>query len=154
MTLRQKLYLKLLFLFFVGGVSYMLLELIWRQRTHWSMGFLGGLCFVELGLINEILPWDAPLIKQGILGSILVTANELFCGLLVNRLLHWDVWDYSHMWGNFMGQICILFSFLWIFVSVLAIILDDYIRYKVFGEEQPRYKIYHYTWIPFKTKTT
>lgn len=141
---------KLLFLFLVGAFAYMGLELAWRQRTHWSMGILGGLCFVELGIINEILPWTTPFVLQGVMGSSLVTINELLGGILVNRLLKWDVWDYSHMWGNFLGQICVLFSFLWIFVSLFAIVLDDYLRYRFLGEEQPRYKIGYYTWIPFK----
>ena len=33
----------------------MSLEILWRGYTHWTMGVLGGICFVCLGLINEIL---------------------------------------------------------------------------------------------------
>ena len=78
---------KLLFLFLVGAFAYMGLELVWRQRTHWSMGILGGLCFVELGIINEILPWTTPFVLQGVMGSSLVTINELLGGILVNPLV-------------------------------------------------------------------
>ena len=49
---------KYLFLFNVGGLLYILIELIWRGRSHWTMFLLGGICFVFLGLINEVLSWQ------------------------------------------------------------------------------------------------
>ena len=52
---------KYLVLMDVGGAVYVLLELAWRGRSHWTMFVLGGLCFIGLGLINEVLPWDMPL---------------------------------------------------------------------------------------------
>ena len=27
---------------------------LWRGRTHWTMGVLGGVCFVLIGLLDEI----------------------------------------------------------------------------------------------------
>lgn len=90
------------------------------------MFILGGLCFVLLGLINEIIPWNMPLLLQGIMGSaIIVTPLEFITGYIVNIQLGWNIWDYSSMPFNFMGQICLSFSILWIFISILAIILDD-----------------------------
>ena len=50
-----KLFCKYSFLFDVGGALYVLIELIWRGWSHWTMFILGGLCFVMLGLINEVL---------------------------------------------------------------------------------------------------
>ena len=55
MSYRQKLTSKYLFLFAVGGALYVLIELLWRGWSHWTMFALGGLCFVYLGLINEAL---------------------------------------------------------------------------------------------------
>ena len=49
---------KYLVLMATGGLLYVALELIWRGRSHWTMFLLGGICFVALGLINEVLPWD------------------------------------------------------------------------------------------------
>ncbi len=146
----QKLALKHLILFIVGGLMYMGVELLWRQRTHWTMGIVGGLCFVEIGLINEILAWDTKLIMQMLIGSYIVTVNELVFGIIINIILGWNVWDYSNLPLNFLGQVCLLFSFLWIFVSAVAIMLDDYIRYKYFNEERPRYYICKKIWYPFK----
>lgn len=36
----------------------------------------------------------------------------------------------------------ISFSILWIFVSIAAIVLDDWLRYLLFGEERPRYTLF------------
>ena len=43
-----KLISKYSFLFYAGGVLYVLIELAWRGRSHWTMFVLGGLCFVYL----------------------------------------------------------------------------------------------------------
>ena len=53
---KRRPYLKHIFLFETGGLLYLLLELLWRGWTHWTMFFLGGACFICLGLINEVLP--------------------------------------------------------------------------------------------------
>ena len=49
---------------------------------------------------------------------------ELLCGLLVNRALGWAVWDYSAQPGNLWGQICPLYTLLWIPLSALAAVAD------------------------------
>ena len=68
----HKLLNKYLFLFDVGGLLYVLIELIWRGHSHWTMFILGGLCFIYLGLINEVLPWEMPLWKQILIGAAIL----------------------------------------------------------------------------------
>lgn len=46
----------------VGGLVYILIELIWRGHTHISMFILGGICFVAIGFINEVFPWSLGLL--------------------------------------------------------------------------------------------
>lgn len=70
---RLKTAAKLLFLFGVGGVTYYAIELLWRGYSHISMLILGGICFVLLGLINELLPWNMGLLWQALIGSGIVT---------------------------------------------------------------------------------
>ncbi|MEA4934125.1 MAG: hypothetical protein VB071_11205 [Lawsonibacter sp.] len=125
----------------VGGLLYSKIELLWRGRTHWTMALLGGLLFVLIGGLNEWLPWGMPLPIQAGLGALIVTAAELLVGLVVNRWLGWDVWDYSNLWGNVLGQICPVYAALWVFLSAAAIVLDDWLRHWLWGEESPHYTL-------------
>ena len=104
--MNHRLLNKYLFLFDVGGLLYILIELIWRGRSHWTMFLLGGICFVFLGLINEVLPWQMPLWQQILIGAVGITTLEFLTGCIVNLALGWNVWDYSGMPGNLLGQIC------------------------------------------------
>lgn len=122
-----------------GGVLYVLLELAWRSQSHWTMFVLGGLCFVCLGLINEAMTWDMPLWKQTLMGTGIITAAEFLTGCIVNLWLGWAVWDYSGLPGNFLGQICLQYIILWVPVSLVGIVLDDWLRFWWFGEERPHY---------------
>lgn len=126
----------------IGGIIYAALEMICRGYTHWSMVILGGVCFVAVGAINEIIPWEMPLAVQMLCGCVIITALEFACGCIVNVWLGWGVWDYSAEWGNLLGQICPKFSVIWYFVSLVAILLDDYLRYWLFDEKKPNYKIF------------
>lgn len=134
--------LKYVFLGVIGGIIYYILENIWRGYSHWTMFILGGICFVALGLINEIFSWDTPLISQMLIGSIIITVLEFITGCIVNLWLGWNIWDYSNLPLNLLGQICLPFSILWYFISAIGIVIDDYIRYIYFDEEHPRYKLF------------
>lgn len=126
-------------LFFVGGFLYVIIENIWRGHSHWTMFLLGGLCFVLLGIINEVIPWGMALWKQVLIGTTMITILEFFTGCIVNLLLKWNVWDYSTMPLNLLGQICVPYIFLWFPLSLAGIIADDYLRYWLFKEEKPHY---------------
>lgn len=138
---KLKIVAKYLFLGFVGGIIYCSIELLWRSWTQWSMFILGGICFICLGLINEILSWDTPLLIQMAIGCVIITILEFITGCVVNLWLGWNVWDYLQYPLNFLGQISVRSSVLWYFLSIVGIILDDVIRWKFFGEDEPRYKL-------------
>lgn len=133
--------LKEIILAIIGGLIYILIELIWRGHTHISMFILGGICFVAIGLINELFSWELGLVWQSVIGAVIVTVLEFTTGLVVNIWLGLGVWDYSNMPFNLLGQICLPFAFAWVALSAIAIVLDDYLRYWIFGEEKPRYKL-------------
>lgn len=137
-----KLFLKYLFLGFIGGFTYYNIEIIYRGYSHISMFILASFLFIVIGLINEFLSWDTPLFIQSIIGAIIVTVLEFITGCIVNLWLGLNVWDYSSEPLNVMGQICLPFTLIWIFLSCIAIILDDYLRYYIFNEEKPRYKLF------------
>ena len=136
----MKAILKAIILMAVGGMLYALFEIGFRGYTHWTMIIVGGLCFYLIGLINEIIPWKMKIWKQYLIGSLVVTAVEFVSGCIINLWLGWGVWDYSDMPFNILGQVCLPFSALWVLLSALAIILDDYLRYWLYHEEKPHYR--------------
>lgn len=133
--------LKYSFLFSFGGIVYLLIELLWRGYSHWSMFILGGLCFVLLGLINEKYTWDVPLPIQMLVGAFIITLMEFIAGCILNLWLGLDVWNYYDMPFNIMGQVCLPYMILWFLLSPVCIITDDYIRYLFFDEDKPKYKL-------------
>lgn len=137
----MKQLLKDLILFLVGGALYIVIELLWRGYSHWTMFILGGICFFYIGLLNEELPWDMPLIKQMFVGAIIITMLEFIFGIIVNGVYNMNVWDYSNMPFNILGQVCLHYSILWFFIALPAIVLDDWLRYWIFKEEKPHYRL-------------
>ena len=128
-------------LFWIGAFLYLFIEILYRGHTHWTMGVLGGACFVLIGLINEVFTWNTPIWLQGAIGSLIVTGLEFISGLILNVWLELSIWDYSQMPFNFMGQICLYFTGAWFFISIVAIVLDDWLRYRLFDEEKPHYRL-------------
>ncbi len=144
------------FLFIVGGRIYTWIEILWRGWSHWTMFILGGLGFVVLGILNEhLFPWDLSLAEQTVIGAMIVTVMEFFTGCIVNLWLGWQVWDYSDMPFNLCGQVCLYYFLLWILLSAVGIIADDWIRYlaslfmrrffpwvRIEPREKPHYRLF------------
>lgn len=134
--------IKPLILFAIGGFTYYMIEILWRGYSHWTMFLLGGICFLYAGIQNEYVAWEYPLWKQILRVDIFILIAEFLTGCIVNLGLEWHVWDYSNMPLNLFGQICLPFAVLWVPISAVAIIFDDYLRFWLFGEEKPRYKLF------------
>ena len=113
---------KTVLLFLIGGSGYVGLELLWRGRSHVSMFFAGGVCFLLLGKLNRTKP-RLPILLRGLMGALTITSVELLAGLLANR--DYRVWDYRRMPLNFLGQICLPFTLLWVPLSLIAMVLYD-----------------------------
>lgn len=114
-------------IFFIFGVSYVFLEVFYRGHSDISMFFVGGLCGLLIGLINEITP-KMPVLLQMLLGSVIVTFIEFVTGYILNIKLGLHIWDYSNLRFNILGQVSLLFSTLWFLLSYVVIWLDDKIR--------------------------
>lgn len=130
---------KYVFLYQLGGLLYYYIEVIFRGFSHWSMFILGGFCFLFCSIQNEDRAWEAPLWRQVLRSVLFVLSGEFITGCMVNLWLGWNVWDYSDMPLNIKGQICLPYAFLFSGLCLIAIILDDYIRFYCFGEEKPKY---------------
>ena len=126
-------------IFYFGGMLYLGLELLWRGWSHGSMFILGGLCFLLIGLLDKVFP-RMPVLAQMLAGTGIILAVELYGGMILNRWLGWAVWDYSRMPFNYLGQICLPFALLWFPVSGAAILAEDWLRKRLFGEPTPRYR--------------
>lgn len=139
--MRLKSFIKRLFLFFAGGFIYYAMEMMFRGRSHWTMGIVGGICFLICGELNEIFTFNMSLLKQGVICSGLITSVEFVAGVILNLWLKLDIWDYSNIPFNLFGQICLPFTLLWVLVGIMAVIMDDYLRCWFFGEDKPHYTI-------------
>lgn len=128
-------------LFLFGGSIYYLLEIVFRGYSFPAMVVCGGLCFIICGVINE-RSRCMPLVLQQLIAASGITVIEFIFGLILNVWLGLNMWDYSNMPGNVLGQICPQFMILWFFLSAIGIILDDVIRWRLFGEEKPHYHLF------------
>lgn len=119
-----------LLVFVTGGIGYLLLELLWRRRTHWCMGITGGFCFSVLyNVYNKFR--SITLREKCFFGSILITLAELLVGMAVNLKKKWQVWDYSKLPFNFLGQICLPYSVLWFLLSAGLVPLSKGMKWLV-----------------------
>ena len=132
--------MKLLMLFCYGGCLYTIVELLFRGNSHWNMFILGGLCFLLVGGIDEVFG-NMPLIVQMGISAVIITVLEFICGCIVNLWLDMDVWNYTRLPFNILGQVCLIFTVAWFFLSLVGIVTDDFLRWKLFEEEKPKYRI-------------
>lgn len=133
--------LKYLTLFLIGGIAYYFIEILYRGYSHFSMIIVGGLCFILIGSIDEFSNKEIPLLLQMIISVLIIDIIELFSGIIINKLLLLDVWDYSSLRYNFLGQISLRSSIAWFFLSLLAIYMDDLLRHVIYKEKMHLYRI-------------
>lgn len=117
-------------LFILGGLSYGLIEIMWRGYTHWSMLLAGGICFLIMFIIYSRHK-NLRIIERFLIGSAIITTVELILGLVLNYYLNMHIWDYSNLRFNILGQVSLLYSLLWgllsIPVSFLCIRIDNFL---------------------------
>ena len=113
--------------FLVGGILYSIIEILWRGYTHWTMTVVGGLCFLFLYLLNGRMR-ERSLLERCLAGAGIITAVEFVAGIVVNRILFLDVWDYSAMRFHLLGQVCLFFSCMWFALCIPAYLLSNMIR--------------------------
>lgn len=121
-------------LFYIGGTAYMILEFLWRGRSHGSMFLLGGLCFLLVGGGASKFQ-KIPVPVRPLLGAGIITGLELVTGWIVNQ--DYKVWDYRDQLFQFQGQICLAFSLLWVPVSLMAMELYAVTQKRVLSKLKP-----------------
>ena len=132
---------KYLFFWAFGGCIYYGFEMMFRGFSHWTMFLLGGICFLFIYIQGKLLKWSDALVIQLCRCMIFVTSMEFITGIIVNKWLSWNVWDYSRLPLNVFGQICLPFVIIFSGLCLLGIILSGYTGYLIYGEEKPYYRI-------------
>ena len=94
------------------------------------------------------------IIIQGVIGSLIITSLELIVGeISLHTSIFPIMWNYTNIPLNYDGVICLPFSLLWIFLSLIGIFISDAINYYVFDElPVPYYKCFGKTILRFKER--
>lgn len=119
-----------LFVFLMGFFAYSFVEVAGRGYTHWTMCLTGGLV---LSILYALTRRAMPLVKTCLIGTAVITGIEFVVGIFDNIIMHWEVWDYSELPLNVLGQICPIFSLLWFILCIPAIFICKHIG-KRFGD--------------------
>ena len=126
-------------IFIIGAVGYPCIELMYRAgNCHWIMTIIGGLALMMVIDVNILLR-KYNIFFRTFIACLGITFIEFISGLIVNKWLQWKVWDYSYLDYNFEGQICLEFSFYWLLLSFVVIIMYELIYWlyrKYFKKEK------------------
>lgn len=131
------------FLFFLttGGCIYYTVEILFRGFSHWTMFLLGGICFLFFYMQGILTAWKEPLWIQTFRATIFVVSMEFITGIIVNKYLNMNVWNYEDMPFHVFGQICLPFAVIFSGLCVMGIIMSGYMGHWFYGEEKPHYHI-------------
>ena len=123
---------------FLMGVAYFTLEGLWKGWTNIAMLFIGGLCAVLIGQLNDYPKYfKLKVWQQTLIGTGIILIIEFTSGMILNLGFGMHLWDYSHTWGNLYGQICVPYAFLWMILVPACIWLDDWLSWRLYGEGTP-----------------
>ena len=131
-----------------GGTLYFFMEVVYKtaighqDQISWTMIIVAFILCIPLERFGDELPWEMPMVLQCLISCVAITVTELIAGLVLNVWLGLNVWDYSELPFNFMGQICLQFSALWFVLSFFGIKAFDWIRYTILGGIKPQYKMF------------
>ena len=137
----MKRIIEYIFLVLLGGSLYYAFEVAFRGFSHWTMFLLGGLCLWFCTWQGMVTKWEDPLWRQVVRCIFFVTCCEFITGIIVNKWMHWAVWDYSDQPFQLCGQICVPFMIIFSALCVLGIFLGGYLMHFIFHESRPDYHV-------------
>jgi len=116
-----------LIVFILGGIFYGVTEILYRGYTHWSMVLTGGLVAFTFYMMSSYL-FTMNVFTAALTGAVIITFYEFSMGVIVNLWLGWEVWDYSALPGNILGQICPRYTAYWFLLCLAFFSLIKYNR--------------------------
>lgn len=149
--MNKKIIIPYLTIFIISGLIYIILELLWRGHTHWTMFLCAGLCgLVMANINNNLLEFDTDFLEQVFCSALCCTTFEFLFGIIFNG--DFSIWDYRGLWGTIHAlgdQVNILFFGIWIIISFFSLPFLDWLQWKLGLAEKPYYRIgwkYFYPW--------
>lgn len=133
---------QLVAIFLFSGAVYVMIELLYRGFSDWSMFVLAGFLGIVISLVNNniIMSYDSEFCVQVLFCTLCCIAGEYLVGITLNSDFH--IWDYRNLPFTFGdGQLNLFFCGAWMLICTISIPLLDYIEWRFFGEEKPYYKI-------------
>lgn len=137
------------FVFLIGCFLYSLIEIASRGYTHWSMTLTGGVCLVYI--YHLATDTNMNIILKCLCGALFITSAEFIVGIAVNLVMEWNVWDYSDIPTNLMGQICLPYSFIWFMLCFVGCGISRIIKNKfleIYDEEKNYNELTHPIFCP------
>lgn len=140
--MRAKKFVSYLLMLTWAGYTYVVLELLFRQKSDITMLFCASICTMPMIFLNNVFTYKMSILIQSAICALLSTFVELIFGLIFNQDYH--IWDYSSMMFNYKGQICLGFFFIWMGLSVPVIMFMDWLEYNIFytTDETPYYMLF------------
>jgi uncharacterized membrane protein len=133
-----KHFCRFIVLWVIFGLCYAGMEILYRGYTFIEMVWIGGLCGVLVGLLNQMPIFSSLRIwQQSFIGTGITILIEFVSGYIFNIQMHLNLWNYNNIPLNFMGQICLRAAIAWFFLMPFVIYLDDWLRWKLFNEPRP-----------------
>lgn len=106
-----------------------------------SMFLLGGICFIffaQQGIMDEV---ERASLETSPLCTAFVVSAEFITGIIVNKVMGWNVWNYTDQPFHLMGQICFPFAVLFSGLCTFGIIISGYLLCYLYREIKPGFHI-------------
>ena len=118
-----------------GAMCYGGIEVAERGYSHISMGVLGAAAMMVIHELNgERRKGRIDIFSAVMISVLFITSGELLAGEILNRRMGMKIWNYRGIPLNFDGQICLMYSVVWLFLSLFGIAADELIRRFIFRE--------------------
>lgn len=138
-----------LLVFVSVGTLYYCIEIVYKGLTynnwhsHWTMAMIAGMMGIIAMTLNDKFTYEIDYLLQVLICAVVCTVLEYAVGIIWN--VDYSIWDYRGQFMNIDGQICLLFSCIWMVLFAILIPILDYIEWKVFKYRPytpPYYKMF------------
>jgi len=142
---------KIIFYFFIYAFFGWIIEFLYKSikfKKIVNPGFLTGPFVPVYGIgallilvFDYYLKFYIPFWGRLIIYSIMLNILEYYTGALLEEIFHIKLWDYSNMFLNIKGRICLLHTIYWVLLSCLLILFIEPFIFKMGKSINDKYLI-------------